>query len=175
MVPLANAWRTGAADWTDAQRSDFANDLTRPQLLAVSLSTNRSKGDQDPSEWKPPRRSYWCVYAQRWVAVKDYWKLRVTAAEKCGAAPDAGDLRMSETRSTDVKAGPGGVMTDEVGVVTGDLTVRTEVDDDGTVLAGSSTRAPTSGTRSPTRRRPASSTRYTPTLVARVSPDGGSN
>jgi hypothetical protein len=82
MVPLANAWRTGAADWTDAQRSAFANDLTRPQLLAVSLSTNRSKGDQDPSEWKPPLQSYWCVYAQRWVAVKDYWKLRVTSAEQ---------------------------------------------------------------------------------------------
>jgi hypothetical protein len=36
---------------------------------------------------------------------------------------------MAQQRTTDVKAGPGGVMTDEVGVVTGDLTVRTEVDD----------------------------------------------
>ena len=36
-------------------------------------------------------------------------------------------------RSTDVTAGPGGVMTDEVGVVTGDLTVRTEAADDGSV------------------------------------------
>ena len=36
-------------------------------------------------------------------------------------------------RTTDVTAGPGGVMTDEVGVVTGDLTVRTEADDDGSV------------------------------------------
>jgi hypothetical protein len=38
-------------------------------------------------------------------------------------------------RSTDVTAGPGGVMTDEVGVVTGDLTVRTEAADDGGVRA----------------------------------------
>jgi hypothetical protein len=38
-------------------------------------------------------------------------------------------------RSTDVTAGPGGVMTDEVGVVTGDLTVRTEVTDDDGVRA----------------------------------------
>ncbi|WP_432417520.1 hypothetical protein [Actinoplanes solisilvae] len=29
--------------------------------------------------------------------------------------------------TTDIVAGPGGVMTDEVGVVTGDLTLRTEV------------------------------------------------
>jgi hypothetical protein len=82
MVPLANAWRTGAAAWTDEQREAFANDLTRPQLLAVTLSTNRSKGDQDPSEWKPPRREYWCAYAQRWIGVKGYWKLGVTVAEK---------------------------------------------------------------------------------------------
>lgn len=31
---------------------------------------------------------------------------------------------------TDIVAGPGGVMTDEVGVVTGDLTLKTAVDGD---------------------------------------------
>jgi hypothetical protein len=36
---------------------------------------------------------------------------------------------MAQELSTDIKAGPGGVMTDEVGVVTGDLTVHTEVKD----------------------------------------------
>ena len=30
------------------------------------------------------------------------------------------------TMSTDITAGPGGVMTNEVGVITGDLTLRTE-------------------------------------------------
>jgi hypothetical protein len=82
IVPLANAWRTGAWDWTDDKRSDFANDLDRPQLLAVSLTTNRSKGDQDPSDWKPPSQDYWCQYATDWVTVKSYWKLTVTAKEK---------------------------------------------------------------------------------------------
>jgi len=82
MVPLADAWRTGADTWTDARRSDFANDLTRPQLLAVSATTNRAKGDQDPSQWKPPNKAYWCEYAKRWIAVKHYWELFVTAAEK---------------------------------------------------------------------------------------------
>jgi hypothetical protein len=82
IVPLANAWRTGAWEWTTDQRADFANDLDRPQLLAVTLQTNRSKGDQDPSEWKPPLRSYWCQYAKDWVTVKAHWKLSVTAEEK---------------------------------------------------------------------------------------------
>ena len=86
MVPLANAWRTGAADWTDEQREAFANDLTRPQLLAVSASSNRSKGDQDPSQWRPPRQDYWCTYAQSWITVKAYWNLRVTVEEKAALA-----------------------------------------------------------------------------------------
>jgi hypothetical protein len=41
----------------------------------------------------------------------------------------------ADERTTDVTAGPGGVMTDEVGVVTGDLTVRTQATDDGSVRA----------------------------------------
>jgi 5-methylcytosine-specific restriction endonuclease McrA len=82
VVPLANAWRTGAAAWSDEERSAFANDLERPQLIAVSASSNRSKGDQDPSEWQPPRHEYWCPYAQSWIAVKSYWQLSVTVDEK---------------------------------------------------------------------------------------------
>jgi hypothetical protein len=82
MVPLANAWRTGAADWSEKRREEFANDLDSPELLAVTSTTNRSKGDQDPSQWRPPRRQYWCAYAQRWIAVKSVWRLRVTSDEK---------------------------------------------------------------------------------------------
>jgi len=82
VVPLANAWKSGAKSWTDVQRTDFANDLTRPQLLAVDASDNRSKGDQDPSTWKPPNQAFWCTYATDWITVKAYWKLTVTAAEK---------------------------------------------------------------------------------------------
>jgi hypothetical protein len=82
MVPLANAWRSGADKWTDDKRGDFANDLVRPQLFAVAASANRSKGDQDPSQWKPPNTGAWCEYAKDWITVKAYWQLSVTAAEK---------------------------------------------------------------------------------------------
>jgi hypothetical protein len=81
-VPLANAWRSGASKWDTGKRGDFANDLDRPQLLAVSASSNRSKGDQDPSTWKPPARDSWCEYSVDWVTVKSYWKLTVTEKEK---------------------------------------------------------------------------------------------
>lgn len=48
VVPLAEAWRSGANSWTTSRRQSFANDLTRPQLIAVTDNVNQSKGDQDP-------------------------------------------------------------------------------------------------------------------------------
>ncbi|OKJ03334.1 HNH endonuclease family protein [Kitasatospora sp. CB01950] len=82
IVPLAEAWDSGASAWTTAQRQAFANDVTRPQLLAVSASTNRSKGDKDPAEWLPPVTSYRCTYVRAWVQVKYYYNLSVDSAEK---------------------------------------------------------------------------------------------
>ncbi|HEY2672684.1 MAG TPA: HNH endonuclease family protein [Rugosimonospora sp.] len=90
VVPLANAWKSGAKNWTTARRQEFANDLTRPQLLAVTSSLNESKGDQDPSQWRPPSRDYWCPYASDWIAVKHYWQLTVTAAEKAALSDMVG-------------------------------------------------------------------------------------
>ncbi len=40
---------------------------------------------------------------------------------------------MTNARTTDVTAPPGGVMTDDVGVITGRLTVRTDIDGAGDV------------------------------------------
>ncbi|GGM47169.1 hypothetical protein GCM10012275_17810 [Longimycelium tulufanense] len=40
---------------------------------------------------------------------------------------------MSSQRSSEFKAAPGGVMTDEVGVITGDLELRTSHTEDGMV------------------------------------------
>ncbi|GAA3876019.1 HNH endonuclease family protein [Streptomyces sedi] len=82
LVPLAEAWDSGAGDWTTAQREAFANDLTRPQLLAVTDNVNQSKGDKDPAEWLPPSSSYHCVYARAWVQVKKHYDLSVDSAEK---------------------------------------------------------------------------------------------
>ncbi|KAG6868896.1 hypothetical protein C0993_008194 [Termitomyces sp. T159_Od127] len=36
VIPLKEAWISGARFWTTAQREAFANDLTRPQLVAVT-------------------------------------------------------------------------------------------------------------------------------------------
>jgi hypothetical protein len=82
VVPLADAWRTGAAKWTTAQRQAFANDLSDPQLIAVTDNVNQAKADKSPDQWKPPSVGYWCTYAKMWVAVKYKFKLTVNSAEK---------------------------------------------------------------------------------------------
>ncbi|MFF7759074.1 HNH endonuclease family protein [Streptomyces griseorubiginosus] len=82
LVPLAEAWDSGASAWTTAQRQAFANDVTRPQLLAVTDNVNQSKGDQDPATWMPSLTSYRCTYVRAWVQVKYYYDLSVDSAEK---------------------------------------------------------------------------------------------
>ncbi|MCG8924527.1 HNH endonuclease family protein [Lentzea sp. CC55] len=82
IVPLAAAWRSGAASWTTAQRQAFANDMSGPQLIAVTDNVNQAKGDQTPATWKPPLSSYWCTYAKMWVHTKYRWNLSVNSAEK---------------------------------------------------------------------------------------------
>ncbi|KAB8164288.1 DUF1524 domain-containing protein [Streptomyces sp. 3MP-14] len=82
MVPLANAWRSGADEWSDDEREVFANDLTRPQLLAVTARSNREKGDQGPDTWVPEADAFHCVYGRAWTAVKHHYELTVTEAER---------------------------------------------------------------------------------------------
>lgn len=81
VVPLAEAWRSGASAWSTAQREAFANDLDNPQLIAVTDNVNQSKGDQSPDQWKPPSQGYWCTYAAMWIDVKSTWNLTATSAE----------------------------------------------------------------------------------------------
>jgi hypothetical protein len=80
LVPLAEAWRSGAWAWTAGQRQDFANDLSdKRSLIAVTLSTNRSKGDKDISEWVPKVDT--CGYVQNWIAIKIRYSLTYDTKE----------------------------------------------------------------------------------------------
>ncbi|OON76739.1 hypothetical protein B1H18_20440 [Streptomyces tsukubensis] len=88
VVPLAQAWRSGASSWTTEQRKGLANDLTRPQLIAVTDNVNQAKGDKDPAQWMPPLASYKCTYVRMWVQVKHYYDLTVDSAEKSALQSD---------------------------------------------------------------------------------------
>jgi hypothetical protein len=80
MVPLAEAWRSGAWKWTAAQRQAFANDLENAEaLIAVSAASNRSKGDKDPSLWMPAKEV--CTYIQNWISIKTKYSLTIDSLE----------------------------------------------------------------------------------------------
>lgn len=100
VVPLAEAWRSGAWSWTDAQRRDYANDLGVPYaLIAVTDNVNQSKGDKDPAQWMPPLAGFACDYAIDWALVKYRWSLTADTAElaKLGSvlSGDCGDRQVT--------------------------------------------------------------------------------
>jgi hypothetical protein len=80
VVPLAEAWRSGAWAWSAAKRQAYANDLAESKsLVAVSLGLNRSKGDKDVSAWLPPQEV--CTYIENWITVKVKWSLTADSEE----------------------------------------------------------------------------------------------
>ncbi len=83
MVPLAEAWDSGARDWNPATRQAFANDIgVSWSLIAVSASSNRAKSDQDPADWLPTDAAALCSYLGDWLAVKVRWSLSVDQRER---------------------------------------------------------------------------------------------
>ncbi|MCX5115302.1 HNH endonuclease family protein [Streptomyces sp. NBC_00378] len=83
VVPLAEAWDSGASKWDADRREQYANDLTADRsLVAVTAKTNRSKADRDPSEWLPPAASAQCTYGADWVGTKLRWKLTADDKER---------------------------------------------------------------------------------------------
>ncbi|MEV0254781.1 HNH endonuclease family protein [Streptomyces sp. NPDC050732] len=82
MVPLAEAWDSGASKWTPKHREAYANDLDAERsLVAVTAKSNRSKADQDPAQWLPPLADARCTYAADWTATKLRWKLTANKGE----------------------------------------------------------------------------------------------
>ncbi|MFE7037219.1 HNH endonuclease family protein [Streptomyces sp. NPDC057621] len=87
MVPLAEAWDSGAFAWTAMRREAYANDLDADRsLVAVTARSNRSKSDQDPADWLPPLADARCAYAVAWVATKLRWQLSADDHERAALA-----------------------------------------------------------------------------------------
>ncbi|MBA2694072.1 MAG: HNH endonuclease [Rubrobacter sp.] len=80
IVPLANAWRSGADEWGKPLREEFAN--AQINLLSTDAGENRSKGDRGPEAWRPPDEGAWCDYSVRWVSVKSEYELSVNEEER---------------------------------------------------------------------------------------------
>ena len=80
VVPLANAYRSGASSWSDEERERYANDPD--VLLSVEDDANQQKGDKGPEAWKPPNEDEYCDYATRWISIKSKYDLTVNPDEK---------------------------------------------------------------------------------------------
>ena len=76
VVALGDSWQTGAQQWSEEKRQDFANDPLN--LLAVDGPTNASKSDSNAASWLPPNRKFWCTYVARQTAVKAKYGLWMT-------------------------------------------------------------------------------------------------
>jgi hypothetical protein len=80
VVALKEAWDSGAWAWDSATLIAYGNDLTDGRTLrAVSVSTNRSKGDKDPSNWIPDTGV--CEFLGDWVSVKVRWAMTMDQSE----------------------------------------------------------------------------------------------
>ncbi|OEJ97650.1 HNH endonuclease [Streptomyces thermolilacinus] len=82
MVPLAEAWDSGARTWSAARREAYANDQgAEASLVAVTARSHRAKADQDPTNWLPAAQGQYCRYLSEWIATKLRWGLSVDKAE----------------------------------------------------------------------------------------------
>lgn len=84
VVPLANAWISGAWKWDLLTREEFANDPLN--LLAVEGQANQDKAAMTADLWLPANEEYHCDYVLRQIAVKDKWKLSVGDTERVALA-----------------------------------------------------------------------------------------
>ncbi len=78
IVPLKEAWISGANDWSSERRSQFANDTEN--LVITNLKYNRQKGAKTPLEWLPVDKAYACKYIKEWLNIKKKYNLSISSA-----------------------------------------------------------------------------------------------
>lgn len=95
VVALQDAWASGARDWPQNRRVEYAN--SPDVLLASDGKANMAKGagldfngtsryltqhSGAPDIWMPDNQSYRCDYMAKRVAIKHQWNLSMTPREK---------------------------------------------------------------------------------------------
>lgn len=95
VVALLDAWESGARDWDQAKRVQYAN--SPDVLLASDGPANMAKGSgldvngtalyrpQDsgaPDVWMPDNKAYRCDYMAKRATIKSKWGLTMTPREK---------------------------------------------------------------------------------------------
>lgn len=82
MIPLKNAYISGAYRWDYKARCLYANYLGENyHLISVDGMENQRKGDKAPDQFMPLNKQYSCTYLKNWLSVKTLWGLEMTAGE----------------------------------------------------------------------------------------------
>ena len=82
MVPLKNAYVSGAWKWDFKARCLFANYLGKAEhLVSVKGRENMSKGDRSPEAYMPSNTAHSCQYLRNWMMTKLIWRLQLRPAE----------------------------------------------------------------------------------------------
>lgn len=95
VVALLDAWESGARDWDQAKRVEYANS---PDVLLASdgpanmakgsgldangTSLYRSQNSGAPDIWMPDNKAYRCDYMAKRATIKSKWGLTMTPREK---------------------------------------------------------------------------------------------
>jgi hypothetical protein len=80
VVSLADAWRAGAHEWSEAKRKKFANDFMN--LEAIDSGTDTVKSDLAANDWLPDDDDAQCALVVRQISIKHRYKLTVTPNEQ---------------------------------------------------------------------------------------------
>lgn len=87
VVPLKNAYISGAFAWTWKTRCAYANFMgNKFHLRAVDSAANMAKGDNTPAQFLPPNRAFTCDYLADWLKIKLIWRLMMSERETLAIA-----------------------------------------------------------------------------------------
>lgn len=105
VVPLKNAYDTGAWKWTANKRCLYFNYQKNDiHLRAVSERENASKSDSSPAQYMPPLRRAQCKYLKDWLMIKIAWNLEIPSEEGDAIKEN---LRQAGCRDTDFQISEG--------------------------------------------------------------------
>ena len=98
VVPLKEAYLSGAYTWNKSKKKVFANDLQNPHhLLAVEAKANRTKGAKDPANWLPSLAE--CKYIKIWIQIKNNYNLGTDKVENRIIKEYTNKCRKTQTNS----------------------------------------------------------------------------
>lgn len=89
VVPLKDAYTSGAWEWSNPKRCNYANFLGNNfHLLPVLGTENNKKSDSAPDEYIPPYKDFVCQYILDWLKIKSIWNLKMSEEEANGIKAD---------------------------------------------------------------------------------------